>query len=89
MYLRITIDKEVAELSISRKWTSGMWDKRAERANGKNEEAKELNRHINAFRMKVFETRLLLMEQNKPVTATAIKNVLTGKEEKSRKILNR
>lgn len=63
------------------------WDQIAEKVTGKNQEARELNHHINAFRMKVFEARLQLIEQNKAVTATAIKNLLTGREEKTRQIL--
>jgi len=87
IYLRITIDSEVVELSTSRKWEPKNWDKRAEKATGKNEESKELNYYINAFRMKVFEARLLLVEQNQPVSSQAIKNLLTGKEEKSKQVL--
>lgn len=87
VYLRITIDKEVTELSISRKCEGKSWDKRAEKVLGKSEEARELNHYISTYRMKVFEARLLLIEQNKPVTAPAIKNLLTGIEEKAKQIL--
>jgi integrase len=87
IYLRITIDKEVAELCLSRRCEIRLWDKKAEKVTGKNEEARELNHHISTFRMKVFEARLQLIEQNKAVTPTAIKNLLIGKEEKTRSVL--
>ena len=87
IYLRITIDKEVTELSISRKCDMKSWDKRAEKVFGKSEEVRELNHYISTCRMKVFEARLLLIEQNKSVTAPAIKNLLIGKEEKPKQIL--
>lgn len=87
IYLRMTIDKEVVELCISRKCEAKAWDKKAEKVIGKSEEAKELNHHISTFRMKVFEARLQLIEQGKPVTADAIRNLLTGREEKTRQIM--
>lgn len=87
IYLRITIDKEVVELCISRKCEAKTWDKKGERVTGKSEEVRELNHHISTFRMKVFEARLQLIEQSKPVTATTIKNLLIGREEKTRQIL--
>lgn len=87
VYLRITVDKEVAELCTSRKCEAKSWDKKAEKINGKNEEARELNHHINAFRLKAFEARLQLIERNQPVAANAIKNILNGREEKTRHVL--
>lgn len=87
IYLRITVDKEVVELTVSRKCEPKQWDKKGERATGKNEEARELNHHIATFRMKAFEARLQLIERGKPVTAHSIKNLLTGREEKARQIL--
>ena len=54
---------------------------------GKNEEARELNHYIGIFRMKAFEARLKLIEQGKPVTAQAIKILLTGQEENARRVL--
>jgi hypothetical protein len=87
IYLRITIEGQVTELCTSRKCEVKSWDKRSERVIGKNEEAKELNHYLSTYRMKVFEARLLLIEQSKAVTAAAIKNLLTGREENSKQIL--
>lgn len=87
IYLRITIEGEVTELCTSRKCELTSWDKRSEKSVGKNEAARELNHYLSTYRMKVFEARLLLIEQSKSVTAAAIKSLLTGREEKSRQIL--
>jgi len=87
IYLRMTIEGEVTELCTSRKCELTGWDKRAEKVTGKNEAVRELNRYLSTYRMKVFEARLLLIEQSKAVTAAAIKSLLTGREEKSRQIL--
>ncbi|RYZ30471.1 MAG: site-specific integrase [Chitinophagaceae bacterium] len=87
VYLRITMDNEVVELCISRKCEEKSWDRKAQKVIGKNEETRELNHHISTFRMKAFEARLQLIEQSKPVTANGIRNLLTGREEKTRQIL--
>lgn len=81
------MDKKVVELSISRKCEVKNWDKKAEKATGKTEEARELNHHLVIFRMKVFEARLQLIEQSRPVSAQTIKDLLTGQEEQSKQVL--
>ena len=65
-----------------------LWDQKSERANGKGEFIKELNNHLTTLKVKVFEARLSLIENNKPVTAESIKNLLTGKVEKSKMVLD-
>jgi hypothetical protein len=55
VYLRITIDNDVKELCTSRKCDPKIWDKRAGRAKGKNEEARELNSHLNTFTLKLLK----------------------------------
>ncbi len=87
IYMRITVEGEVREMATSRKCDLNNWNSNAEKAIGKNEEIKELNNHLTTLRMKVFEARLVLIENNKKVTAEAIKNILTGHEEKSKMIL--
>ena len=71
IYLHITIEGEVSELCTSRKCELTSWDKRTGKVLGKNEAAKELNHYLSTCRMKVFEARLLLIEQSKTVTAVA------------------
>lgn len=87
IYMRITVEGLVKELTTSRKCDPELWDQKSERAYGKGEFIKELNNHLATLKVKVFEARLLLIENNKPVTAEGIKNMLIGKVEKSRMIL--
>ncbi len=87
VYLRITIDGNETELCTSRKCDPQVWDRKAERAIGRTDDIKELNNHLNAFRSKAFEARLALVEGHKDVTAVAIKNLLTGHQEKSKTVL--
>lgn len=87
IYLRITIDNDVKELCTSRKCDPKIWDKKAGRVKGKNEEARELNSHLNTFTLKTFEARQLLIEERNAVSALAIKNLLTGKKEVSKTVM--
>ncbi|MGH2563803.1 MAG: phage integrase SAM-like domain-containing protein, partial [Ginsengibacter sp.] len=87
VYMRITVEGHVKEITTSRKCDPGIWDQRAERALGKNEYIKELNSHLSTLKVKVFEARIRLIENNKDITVDAIKNLLTGEVEKSKMIL--
>jgi len=87
IYMRITVNGLVNELTTSRKCDLKLWDQKSEKASGKGEYLKELNNHLATLKVKVYEARLLLIEQNKTVTAEAIKNMLIGKVEKSKTIL--
>jgi hypothetical protein len=74
------------ELTTSRKCDPELWDQKSERAYGKGGYIKELNNHFSTLKVKVFEARLLLIENNTIVTAESIKNLLIGKVEKSKTI---
>lgn len=87
IYLRITLDGDVVELCTSRKCEPKRWDKKAEGVIGKSEDARELNHHLNAFQLKVFEARLSLVEKGKDVTAGALKGLLMGKQEVCKAVL--
>ncbi len=87
VYMRITVEGNVKEMTTSRKCDPQIWDQRAERALGKSEFVKEMNSHLATLKVKVFEARIRLIENNKDVTANAVKNLLTGEVEKSKMIL--
>jgi len=87
IYMRITVDGRAKEMTTSRNCDPALWDQRAEKARGNSEMIKELNNHLATLRMKVYESRLLLIEKNKPITVDSIKNMLMGKVEKSKMIL--
>lgn len=87
IYIRITVDGQAREMTTSRKCDPKIWNQKAEKAFGKTEQIKELNGHLTVLQVKVFEARRLLIEGDKEVTAQAIKNLLIGKVEKSKMIL--
>ncbi|MBS1666290.1 MAG: site-specific integrase [Bacteroidetes bacterium] len=80
IYLRITINGSVTELSTKRRYHPSKWNKTAGRAEGKTEEAKSLNAFLDVIQQKVYETRRKLMEDDRPITAENIKIVLQGGE---------
>ncbi|RWY46065.1 site-specific integrase [Mucilaginibacter gilvus] len=87
IYLKITVDGQPKELSAKRKWDPTKWSTASGRALGTKEESKELNYYLCALEQKVYEAKKLLMETNKPITAIAIKNILTGHDESRKMIL--
>lgn len=87
VYLRITADGNAKEWCTSRKCDPKIWNQAAGIALGKKEEIKELNSHLEILKLKVYEIRRNLIESNKSVSAEVLKNVLTGKNEKPRMLL--
>jgi hypothetical protein len=87
LYLRITVDGVVREISTKRLWESTRWSAEAGRATGSKEDAKALNQYLDTLRTKVHEARRSLLEADTPVTADAIKQLLAGKTEAKRMIL--
>ena len=87
IYIRITVDGRVCELSSGRKCEQDKWDAKAERAMGTKESIRELNSYLDTVQLKVYEAKRLLIETGEVVSAERIRNVLIGKEEKPRMIL--
>ena len=91
IYLRITIDGALKEMSIHRSWDPKHWDVKAGRAvidrrPGRRQpdqlgsEAQALNDYLDTLQAKVHDARHQLLMSGKPVTAEAIRNVLKGRE---------
>ncbi|QJD95928.1 site-specific integrase [Mucilaginibacter robiniae] len=87
IYLKITVDGKSVELSSKRKWESSKWNSAAARATGTKEEARELNRFLDALELQIFQAKRSLVEADREITAQAIKDLLTGNAENRKKIL--
>jgi hypothetical protein len=59
IYMRITVDGIVTELSLQRSCDPAAWDARAYRATGKTEPVRALNAYLNTVQAKVYEAKLL------------------------------
>ncbi|MES2808043.1 MAG: Arm DNA-binding domain-containing protein [Bacteroidota bacterium] len=86
IYLKITVNGKSNEISTKRKCEPSKWDARSGRVNGNKLTTKELNRFLNAFAMQVYQAKRWLMENNKELSAQAIKDVMTGNYEKPKMI---
>ena len=64
IYMRITVDGQVKEMTTSRQCDPQSWNQKAEKAFGKTEQVKELNNHLTALQVKAFEARRLLIESS-------------------------
>lgn len=88
VYLRVTIDGVAREVSTKRIWQESRWDGRAGRPKGNKEDAMSLCAALDAIRTQVYAIKNKLILGGKQVTAAAIKDVLTGKNEENRMLLD-
>jgi len=82
VYLRVTVDGVPKEISVKRKCAADRWNTAAGKMAEKTPEAADFNRYLDTLRQKVFEAKRKLIELDKPVTAEAIKQILTGTDPK-------
>ena len=77
IYCRITVNGQRAELSIKREVHLSKWDN-AGKVKGYSEEARAINTYIDTVRHKIYEHHKTLIDNNRPVTASALKNLYLG-----------
>jgi hypothetical protein len=84
VFLRITVDGIPKELSLKRTWEKTKWKPTPGRAIGKDQNAKGLNAYLDIILAKVYEGRRALIETGKPITAVAIRDIVSGAAERNR-----
>lgn len=87
VYLRITVDGKSVEMSTKQLWSPARWNVDAGRATGQKEDTRTLNAYLDMLSSKVFQAKKILIEDDKELTAEALKNVLLGKSNETRTIL--
>jgi len=87
VYLRITVDGIARELSTKRQWDPSRWSQDTGRATGSKEDARSLNTYLDIFSNQVYQAKQTLIEARKTISAEAVKNLLTGRGEAKRMIL--
>jgi hypothetical protein len=80
IYLRLTVNRISTEISIKRKCDPEIWISSAGRAKGKTDFAKSLNTYLDLLQRKVYDARIILLENNDSLTAENMKTLLLGKE---------
>ncbi len=87
IYLRITVNGKRAEMSISRKVDINKWITTAGRMKGNSAEAHQLNKYLDSISNKIYKIHQNLVDEEKPVTSIAIRNIFQGKNDSSKTIL--
>lgn len=81
--LRLTLNKQIAEIRIKRSILVNRWSPAKGCALGKDRVAKELNSYLEAIRLKIHQIhRELVLDMSAPVTANAIMNRYCGNDVK-------
>src|SRR4051812_29017343 len=78
IYLRITVDGIPKELSVKWDWDLNRWSSHAGLASGTKEDARTVKANLVIFQSKAYEEKRYLIEGNKLVPASAIKDLLAG-----------
>jgi site-specific recombinase XerD len=88
IYLRITVNGERSELSVSRKIESLKWDVKMQRATGRSEAARSLNEYLDGIENKVKKSFNSLLENQEEISASVLYDVLKGKHQKEHTLVS-
>ncbi|VFA44090.1 site-specific integrase [Chryseobacterium indologenes] len=87
IYLRITIDGKISEISTKRTVKPSKWNSAMQKVSGSSEECRSLNYYLKTFEQKVYDTYHGLMRDKETVTCETLKNKLLGKGELNRTLI--
>src|SRR5690606_34412242 len=87
IYLRLTVNGQRSELSVSRKVNPEKWNARTGKMRGTNLESNELNSYLDSVRNKINKIHAQLVDQEKPFAPSDIKALYLGKGEKTKMLI--
>lgn len=87
IYLRITIDGRVTEISVKRNAKPQLWNSAGQKLNGNSEAIKSFNFYLKTFEQRIFDAYHELMMDKDLITCESLKNKLLGTEIKSRMLI--
>ncbi|WP_292008630.1 site-specific integrase [Chryseobacterium sp.] len=87
IYMRITIDGKISEISTKRTILPSKWNSSAQSVKGSSEESKSLNFYLKTFEQKIYDTYHELIREKEMVTCEILKNKLLGKDYKNRMLI--
>lgn len=87
IYLRITVDGNVKELSLNRRWEKIRWNPYASRPVGTKEDAKELCIYLDSLHVKVFQAKRQILEDGEQLTAGKLMGYVSGKQQRGKMLL--
>ena len=87
IYLRITVNSKRSEFSIKRKVLLTKWNSEAGKVRGTTADVRELNKYMDAIKVKVHKIQEALFDNKKLITSKIIKNIYLGKNIKHKMLL--
>lgn len=84
IYLRITVNGEVADITTKRSVRPEMWDQRRECSLGKLHRDKELNHYLETIKTRLYQIHREFEIDGKRITAKALRDSFYGKDEDSK-----
>jgi site-specific recombinase XerD len=87
IYLRITVNGERSELSVSRKIESQKWDARLQRGTGRSESARTLNDYLDSVENQLKRNFNSLLDNQKEISASILRDILIGKHKKEHTLI--
>ena len=85
IYLKITVNKRVAAVSLQATVLPNLWDSAKEKSRAKDKSAIELNNYINSAKAKITTMYRDLELDGKPITAQLLKDMYLGNHEDQEK----
>lgn len=87
IYMRITIDGKISEISTKRTVQPSKWNSQAQSVKGSSEESKSLNFYLKTFEQKVYDTYYELIREKEIISCDVLKNKLLGRDQKNRMLI--
>lgn len=87
IYLRIKVGASESELSTLKSVKPEMWNSGNQGAIGKSDEARDINRYLEHLKRQLNMFVMQMRDDGKEITARALKNAMTGKDESEKSIL--
>ncbi|MVZ67443.1 tyrosine-type recombinase/integrase [Sphingobacterium sp. DK4209] len=88
IYMRITIDGSVCEISTGKSCDPSRWNSKANRSKGNTEEVKTLNSYLEMLNLKVAALHLEILKLGEIPTIELLKLKITGKAENQKTLLS-
>jgi hypothetical protein len=87
LYLRITVDGNVKELSLNRSWEKNRWNPYSSRAVGNKEDARELNLFLDAIEVSVYQAKRQILESGQQITAVDLMDNVSGRKQRDKMLI--
>lgn len=87
IYVRITIDGQLCQFSTKSDISVKLWDPKSNRAQGRTEEAANINSYLDFVKKNLIESYQTLYKYNDLVTPNAVRDKFLGKDEKETTLL--